>query len=128
MIDNHFPCDIGTFVNNTGDHYGAIGLISTLVLGLLAGPLPAEAQHAGKVYRIGFLAFGFPPSGPSPSFEAFRQRLRELGYVESENLSLERRYTKGKIDRLSGQAAELVRLQMDIIVASDTSAAWAGWP
>ncbi len=49
-----------------------IGLISTLALGLLAGPLPTEAQQAGKVYRIGFLASGFPLSGPSPSLEAFR--------------------------------------------------------
>ena len=43
-----------------------IVLVSTLAIGLLAGPLPTEAQQAGKVYRIGFLAFGFPPSGPSP--------------------------------------------------------------
>ena len=48
------------------------GLIGILVLGLLAASLPAEAQKAGKVYRIGFLAFGFPLSGPSPSLEAFR--------------------------------------------------------
>jgi len=102
-----------------------IGLISTLALGLLAGPLPTEAQQAGKVYRIGFLAFGSPPSGPSHSLEAFRQRLRELGYVESENRGLELRYAEGKFDRLSGLAAELVRLKMDIIVASGTSAAWA---
>ena len=103
----------------------AIGLISTLVLGLLAGPLLTAAQQAAKVYRIGFLAFGSPPSGPSHSLEAFRQRLRELGYVESENLGLELRYAEGKIDRLSGLAAELVRLKMDIIVTSGTSAAWA---
>ncbi len=49
-----------------------IGLISTLALVLLAGPLPTEAQQAGKVYRIGFLASGFPLYGPSPSLEAFR--------------------------------------------------------
>jgi putative ABC transport system substrate-binding protein len=101
-----------------------IGLIVTLVLGLLAAPLLADAQQAGKVYRIGFLAFGHPPSGPSPCLEAFRQRLRELGYVESDNLGLEFRYAEGKIDQLSGLAAELVRLKMDIIVTSGTSAAW----
>ncbi len=56
-----------------------IGFISTLALVLLAGPLPTEAQQAGKVFRLGFLAFGFPLSGPSPSLEAFHQRLRELG-------------------------------------------------
>ncbi len=48
----------------------------------------AEAQQAGKTYRIGFLAFGPPPSGASPSLEALRQRLRELGYVEGQNLIL----------------------------------------
>lgn len=101
-----------------------IGLIVTLVPGLLAAPLLADAQQAGNVYRIGFLAFGPPPSGPSPCLEAFRQRLRELGYVESDNLGLEFRYAEGKIDRLSGLAAELVRLKMDIIVTSGTSAAW----
>jgi len=112
MIDNPFPCDIGAFITiqETIRRFGTIVLVSTLALGLLAGPLPAKAQQAGKVYRIGFLAFGFPPSGPSPSLEAFRQRLRELGYVESENLSLELRYAKSKIHRLSGLAAELVRL------------------
>jgi putative ABC transport system substrate-binding protein len=102
-----------------------IGLISTLALGLLAGPLTAEAQQAGKVYRIGFLAFGPPPSGLSPSLEAFRQRLQELGYVEGQNLILEPRYAKGNIGRLPGLASELIRLKMDIIVTSGTSAAWA---
>jgi len=100
-----------------------IGLISTLALGLLGVSLPAEAQEAVKVYRVGWLRFS-PRPPTSPNHIAFRQR---LGYVESENLGLELRYAKGKIDRLSGLAAELVRLQMDIIVASDTSAAWAGW-
>jgi len=74
MIDNPFPCDIGGFVTiqETTMKLRTIGLISTLALVLLAGPLPTEAQQAGKVYRIGFLAFGFPLSGPSPSLEAFR--------------------------------------------------------
>lgn len=102
-----------------------IGIVAILMFGLLAALLPANAQQAGKIYRIGFLAFGSPPSGPMPCLEAFRHRLRELGYVESENLGLEFRYAEGKIDRLSGLAAELVRLKMDIIVTSGTSAAWA---
>ena len=73
MIDNLFSCDIGAFVTIQGAimRLRTIGLISTLALVLLAGPLPTEAQQAGKVY-IGFLAFGFPLSGPSPSLEAFR--------------------------------------------------------
>ncbi len=102
-----------------------VTLVVTFALGLLAGPLPAEAQKADKVYRIGFLAFGSPPSGLSPSLEAFRQRLQELGYVEGKNIILEPRYAKGNIGRLPGLAAELIRLKMDIIVTSGTSASWA---
>ena len=61
------------------------GLISTLVLGLLAGPLPAEAQQAGEVYRVGVLRFS--PRPPTSSIHvAFRQKLHELGYVEGQNL------------------------------------------
>ncbi len=60
-----------------------IGLISTLVFGLLAGPLPTEAQQAGKVYRIGYLG----SRSPLPTTEiAFWQGLHELGYVEGQNL------------------------------------------
>jgi putative ABC transport system substrate-binding protein len=97
----------------------------SLCVMLFALSFTVEAQQLAKVYRVGFLAFGSPPSGPSPSLEAFRKRLRELGYVEGKNLGLELRYAEGKIDRLSGLAAELVRLKMDIIVTSGTSAAWA---
>ncbi len=103
----------------------SIGLIGTLALGLFVVPLPAEAQQAGKVHRIGFLVFGPPPSGASPSLKALRQRLRELGYVEGQNLILEPRYAKGNIGRLPGLAAELVRLKADIIITSGTGAAWA---
>ena len=92
---------------------------------LFALCFPAEAQQAGKVYRIGFLASGPPPSGASPSLEAFRQKLRELGYVEGQNMILEPRYAKGNFGRLPGLAAELVRLKADIIITSGTSAAWA---
>jgi len=101
-----------------------IGLISTLVLGLLAGPLPTEAQQAGKVYRIGWLGVGGPGSlrrfklKPSPQHIAFRQRLGELGYVEGQNLVIERRWAEGKHERLPDLAAELVRLKVDVIVTS----------
>ncbi len=95
-----------------------IGLISTLVLGFLAGPLPTEAQQAGKVYRIGYLTGRSGRGGAS--YDAFRQRLRELGYVEGQNLVIERRFTGGKAGRLRDRArepaAELVRLKVDVIV------------
>jgi len=85
-----------------------IGLISTLVLGLLAGPLPAEAQQAGKVYRIGYLMNG---SRPGASATVFPESMRELGYIEKQNILIERRFAKGKLDRLPELAAELVALK-----------------
>ncbi len=95
-----------------------IGLISTLTLGLLAGPLPAEAQQAGKVYRIGFIDFRLRSTTTDPRFIALRQGLRELGYVEGQNLVLLYRFAKGKRKRIPEIAAELVRLKVDVIVPS----------
>ncbi len=95
------------------------GLISTLVLGLLAAPLPAEAQQTNKVYRIGYLG----SRSPLPTTEiAFRQGLHELGYVEGQNVVIEIRYA-GFVKRPLGEladklAAELVRLKVDVIVTS----------
>ncbi len=101
-----------------------IGLISTLAHGLLAGPLPAEAQQAGKVYRIGFLDFRLRSTTTDPRFIALRQGLRELGFVEGQNLVLEYRSAKGKRKRLPEVAAELVRLKVDIIVTSGSARVW----
>jgi len=75
----------------------------------------AEAQQMGKVPRIGFLS-GQSLSTISARTEAFRQGLRELGYVESKNIVIEWRYADGKLDRLPALAADLVRLKVDIIV------------
>ena len=91
-----------------------IGLISTLALGLFAGPLPAEAQKAGKVYRIGYLS-GNAARIPH-RIEAFRQGLRDLGYVEGKNIVIELRSAKGKLARFRALSAELVRLKVDVIV------------
>ena len=74
--------------------------ISTLVLGLLAGPLPVEAQKAGKVYRIGYLRFGTGGPTTNPRYIAFRKGLRELGYVEGQNLVLEYRSAERKPERI----------------------------
>ncbi len=94
-----------------------IGLISTLTLGLLAGPLPTEAQQGGKVYRIGYLSTrGLRPTSLKAS--ALRQGLRELGYVEGQNLVSEYRVGEGQRERLPDLAAELVRLKVDVIVTS----------
>src|SRR6266498_4107066 len=82
---------------------------------LLATPLPAEAQKAGKVYRIGFL-WDSPAVWPH-ALEGFRQGLRDLGWVEGQNIVVEYRWAEGRFDRLPGLAEELVRLKVDVIVA-----------
>ncbi len=94
-----------------------IGLISTLALGLLAGPLPAEAQQTGKVYRIGYLRFGRGGPTTSNMYMGLREGLRELGYVEGQNLVIEYRSAEGKPERRPEIAAEMVRLKVDVIVA-----------
>ena len=100
-----------------------IGLIGILALGLRAGPLPAEAQQAGKVYRIGYLRSLSGSPTASPRQIAFRQRLRELGYIDGQNLVIEDRSAEGKRERYPDLAAELVRLKVDIIVTPPPSRA-----
>jgi putative tryptophan/tyrosine transport system substrate-binding protein len=82
---------------------------------LLAAPLVAAAQPAGKVHRIGFL-WDSPAVWPH-ALEAFRQGLRDLGWVEGQNIIVEYRWTEGRFDRLPGLVEELVRLKVDLIVA-----------
>ena len=92
-----------------------ISLIVILTVGLLAAPLPAEAQQAGKVYRIGFLTPGTAEL-KKPWMAGFRQGLEELGYIEGKNVVLEERYMPGLGENLPELAAELVRLKVDIMV------------
>ncbi len=99
-------------------------LIAILALGLLAAPLAANAQQVPKVPRIGFLS-SFSASATVLWLQAFRQGLRDLGWVEGKNISVESRYAEGRHDRLPGLAADLVRLKVDIIVAAVTSDAVA---
>jgi len=84
----------------------------------LAAPLAAEAQQAGKVYRLGILSPSAPPR-PGEYSGRFHliEVLRELGYVEGQNLVVERRYAEGQTDQLPGLARELVRIPVDVIVA-----------
>ena len=89
-----------------------------LLITLLLGTVPAEAQQpAAKVPRIGFLG-ATSPSTNAARIEAFRQGLRELGYVEGKNIVIEYRWAEGKTERLPDLAAELVRLKVDIIVTA----------
>ena len=89
---------------------------------LLAAPLAAEAEPAGKVYRVGLILTTSPVSemaGPEPVHplaRAFVHGLRALGYVEGQNLILERRSAEGRFERLGDIVAELVRLKADVIV------------
>src|SRR5713226_1684133 len=87
---------------------------------LLALSIPAEAQQPKKVPRIGFLS-ALSPSALSAWTEAFRQGLRELGYVEGKTFVVEYRWAEGKIERLPDLATELVRLKVDVIVTSSAA-------
>ncbi len=93
----------------------SIGLTVTLALAIFLAPLAAEAQQAGKIYRIGLL-LALSPELVQAVLDAFRQGLRDLGYVEGKNIVIEYRSAEGKLDRLPGLAAELVRLKVDVIV------------
>ena len=97
------------------------------VIALGAGafaPLTSFAQQPPKVWRIGYLSLGTEAS-QGPRVAAFRAGLRELGYVEGKNLSIEFRWAEGKRERLSEQAAELVRLNVDLILTHGSDGATA---
>src|SRR5215475_11977123 len=97
-------------------------LITAAGAKILMVPLAAEAQQAGKrVPRIGYLDGAFL-SANSERIEALRQGLRELGYVEGQDIAFEWRSAEGKADRLPGLAAELVRLKVDVIVTGGAGA------
>jgi putative ABC transport system substrate-binding protein len=93
---------------------------------LLAAPLAAPAQQAVKVWRIGYLTSGFKEvPGTNPGLVPFSQSLRELGYVEGRNLTLEIRHAEGRTERFPVLAAELVNLKVDMLVAASTPGALA---
>src|SRR5712692_2403750 len=93
--------------------------MAVLAGGIVVAPLAAEAQQAGKVYRIGYLSIA---SGPSPRTEALRQGLRELGYIEGKSITIEYRFAQDKADRLRDLATELVDLKVDLIVTGGPTA------
>ena len=92
----------------------------TSLAGVLAGPLVAETQQAGKTAHIGLLTAN--AGGLPHLLEALRQGLRDFGYVEGRNLVIAERHAAGNIERLAAQAAELVALGVDIILAAGTLA------
>jgi putative tryptophan/tyrosine transport system substrate-binding protein len=84
---------------------------------LLALSFPVEAQQPKKVHLIGYLS-ATDPAPEAARSEVIRRALRELGYVEGQNIAIEYRYAGGKLDRLPELAAELVRLKVDIIIVA----------
>jgi ABC-type uncharacterized transport system substrate-binding protein len=97
--------------------------LGTLASGLLAAPL-VEAQQVGKVYRIGMLETTSPALNAA-NLDAFRRGLRELGYVEGQNFTIEYRSADGRRERFPDLAAELVRLKVDVILTRGTPAVMA---
>ena len=93
--------------------------LACLALAFFAAPLGAEAQSAGRVSRIAYLSLAY---GSTPRSEALREGLRALGYVEGQTIAIDYRWGSGKLDQLREQAAELVRLNVDIIVTGGPSA------
>jgi putative ABC transport system substrate-binding protein len=100
-----------------------IGLAVVLTLGLTLAPLASEAHQTGKIWRIGILSGASPTS--QGNLAALLQGLREAGLVEGRNAIFEIRYSEGRTERFPAFAAELVTLQLDVLVASGTPAAVA---
>jgi putative tryptophan/tyrosine transport system substrate-binding protein len=100
--------------------------LTTLLAGavLVLGPFVAHAQPAGKVHRIGVVTV-LQPSPEPPTVRAFRQTLRELGYVEGRNIVVETRYAAGNVDRLPELLDELIRLKSDVLVTGSVAGALA---
>ena len=97
-----------------------VGIVAIVVMPTLGGVV-VYAQQPGKVPRIGYLAGGGDHSTPGPSVEAFRQGLRDLGYLEGKNILIEFRYVEGKLDRIPSLVAELVQLKVDVLVCTSSS-------
>jgi len=104
--------------------FTVVKLVAALTLGLFAAPLVAEGQQAGKVPRIGWLG-GPTRESAEPFVQAFQRGLKDLGWVEGQNIVIEWRFAGGRAERLPDLAAELVRLQVDLIVVPSTPTALA---
>jgi putative ABC transport system substrate-binding protein len=79
----------------------------------------APAQQAPKVPRIGYMSPRYDPNNPSPTLEAFRQGLRDLGYTEEKNILIEYRYTESELDRIRSLVVDLVQLKVDVLVSGN---------
>jgi ABC-type uncharacterized transport system substrate-binding protein len=102
-----------------------IGLAVVVTLSLMVSPFAAAAQRVGKVPLIGVLFPAEPASPTEPDTAAFRQGLRDLGYVEGQNITVEYRYAHGKAERYAELVSELVRLQVNVMVVGSAAATLA---
>jgi putative tryptophan/tyrosine transport system substrate-binding protein len=98
---------------------GIIGIIVSLAVGIVVSLPGSDAQPSAQMARVGVLT---PAAGPSPFFEAFRQGLRDLGYIEGHNIALEPRYAGGRDDLLPELASDLVRHEVNVIFAASDAA------
>jgi len=99
--------------------------LATLTGGLLAAPRAVTAQQVGKVWRIGLLDYGSPSPARLGWWRAFQDRLRELGYVEGQNVVFQPRWGNGQVSRLQSLATELVAAKVDILVTAGNPASLA---
>jgi putative ABC transport system substrate-binding protein len=91
--------------------------VSVVIIFVLASFCPAEAQQKTKaIPRVGFISSTGTVESPSPLFEAFRQGLRDLGYIEGKNILIESRYAEGRLDRMSPFVHEFIQQKVDVIV------------
>src|SRR5881296_220340 len=100
-----------------------IGLAVLLTVGVILAPIAVEAQQPGKIPRIAFITTTSP--GGSPPIDAFRGGLRDLGYIEGQNLLIEWRWGRGTTERFTEFATEVVGLKVDVIVAANSPAGYA---
>jgi len=98
----------------------AVFLVTIIMLATISA---TDAQQPTTIHRIGLLTGA--PAPPSSTLSPFEQGLRKLGYVEGQNITIEARYTNGRMDRLPELAVELTRLKLDVIVAQTFPAALA---
>jgi putative ABC transport system substrate-binding protein len=96
-----------------------------IAVALVAFAVMAEAQQPTKIPQIGYLSGFGDPNNPGPQIEAFRQGLRDLGYIEGKNIQVEYRYVEEKQDRVPGLVAELLQLKIEVLVIPHTGAIFA---
>jgi putative ABC transport system substrate-binding protein len=104
---------------------GILGLLAMVAIACVGAPATVRAQQPAKVWRIGLLDYAASDPASAARWKALRERLRELGYVEGQNVIYEPRWGDGQVGRLRSLAAELIDAKVDILVTAGTEAALA---